>query len=55
MELCLKLWTYKISPRHSDRRNVFQLSSRKVDAQSVINRFRFYTVSLKLEPIPVSF
>ena len=32
-----KLWTLKISPRHIDRRTCYQLSSRKVDAHSVIN------------------
>jgi len=32
-----KLWTLKIPPRHIDRRTCYQLSSRKVDAQSVIN------------------
>jgi len=37
LELFPKLRTQKISPRHIDRRTCYQLSSRKVDARSVIN------------------
>ena len=37
LELVPELRTLKISPRHIDRRTCYRLSSKKVDAQSVIN------------------
>jgi len=43
LELCLKFWTEKISPRHVDRRNVFSTStkvddlSNKLDHRSLEN------------------